>query len=361
MSRCRSWVASALVRLAIASVVLLPAVTAVVPASASTAGPSGNGPHRLITVMTQNMDEATDFTPLFTAATPADFVAAASAIIQEVIASDIPARAQLMAAEITAAAPDVVMLQEATIWTWQPPAGPASADLLGDLESALAADGAHYAPAAVLNEASGAAPVPGFGTVSFQDRDAILVRTDEPPGHLRVSGVQSGHYATQLTLPTAVGPVTILRGWISADVTTQGRTVRVITTHPEDASSAVQQAQASELLSGPASTSLPVIIAGDLNTGPLAAGGFLTPTYQNILASGFTDAWTVTNPGVPGMTNAFHAEDPYGPSVPDKRIDLVLVNGGLRPVSVTLTGTSAVNGLWPSDHAGVIAAIQIPS
>jgi len=116
-----------------------------------------------------------------------------------------------------------------------------------------------------------------------------------------------------------------------------------------------------ELLGGPASTFLPVIIAGDLNTGPLVAGIFLTPTYQNILASGFTDAWTVTNPGVPGMTNAFHAEDPYGPSVPDKCIDLVLANGGLRSVSVTLTGTSAVHGLWPSDHAGVIAIIQIPS
>jgi endonuclease/exonuclease/phosphatase family metal-dependent hydrolase len=187
------------------------------------------------------------------------------------------------------------------------------------------------------------------------------VRTGEPPGQLRVASAQSGHYQTQLTLPTAVGPVTIVRGWISADVTAQGRTVRVINTHLENASPDVQQAQAGELLSGPASTLLSVIIAGDLNTGPLAAGGFLTPTYQQILAGGFTDAWTVTNPGVPGMTNAFHAEDPYGPSVPDKRIDLVLVNGGLHPVSATLTGTSAVNGLWPSDHAGVIAAIQIPS
>jgi endonuclease/exonuclease/phosphatase family metal-dependent hydrolase len=323
--------------------------------------PDGNGPNRLLTVMTQNMDEGTDFGPLFTAATPADFVAAASAIIQEVIASNIPARAQLMASEIAAAAPDVVVLQEATTWTWQSPAGPESADLLSDLESALAADGAHYAPAAVLNEVSGAAPVPGFGTVAFQDHDALLVRTDEPPGQLSVGNVQSGHYATQLTLPTAVGPVTILRGWISADVTTQGRTVRIVTTHLENASAAVQEAQASELLVGPASTSLPVIIAGDLNTGPLAGGGFLTPTYQQILNGGFTDAWPVTNPEVPGMTNAFHTEDPYGPSVPDKRIDLVLVNGNLHPVNVRLAGTSPVNGLWPSDHAGVLATIQIPS
>src|SRR5258707_12156857 len=31
------------------------------------------------------------------------------------------------------------------------------------------------------------------------------------------------------------------------------------------------------------------------------------------------------------------------------------------PGSVTLTGTAPVNGLWPSDHAGVVATIQIPS
>ena len=66
----------------------------------------------------------------------------------------------------------------------------------------------------------------------------------------------------------------------------------------------------------------------------------------------------MTNPGAPGMTNAFHTEDP---SVPDKRIDLVLVDKNLRPVSDTLTGTSPVDGLWPSDHAGVVATIRIPS
>jgi len=82
--------------------------------------------------------------------------------------------------------------------------------------------------------------------------------------------------------------------------------------------------------------------------GRLSAAGrrrLLTPTYQQILAQGFTDTWPVTNPGIAGMTNAFHTEDPYGPSVPDKRIDLVLVNGHLRPVSDTLTGTSPVDGL----------------
>ncbi len=358
MTRRWMWVWRVLSPVISALVLVLPAVTT----SAAAADPAdGNQAHRFITVMTQNLDEGTDFTPLFTASSPADFVAASTAIFNEVVASDIPARAGLVAHEIAIAEPDVVSVQEASLWQWQSSAGPASIDALTALEQALAADGAHYAVVSALDEFSGAALVSGTGQVSFLDRDALLVRTDEPPGHLRVSNVQTGHYATVLSAPTVAGTVTIPRGWISADLTIQGRTVRVVATHLESFSATVQQAQGAELVAGPASSSLPVIIAGDLNTGPLASGGFVTPTYQQILNGGFVDTWPVTNPGVPGLTNAFHAEDPYGPSVPDKRIDLVLVKGNLQPMSDTLLGTSPVDGLWPSDHAGVIATVRIPS
>jgi endonuclease/exonuclease/phosphatase family metal-dependent hydrolase len=361
MTRCWIRARRALVPLAIAPVLLAPAIASVMLASTAEAVTGGNDAHRFLTVMTQNLDEGTDFTPLFTATSVPAFLSAASAIFDEVVASDIPGRARLVAREIAAAAPDVVSLQEASLWQWQSATGPASIDALSALERALAAEGAHYAPLLALDEFSGVAPVQGFGQVSFLDRDALLVRTDRPPGQLRAGNVQSGHYSTVLSIPTVAGPVTVPRGWISADLTVRGRTVRVIATHLESFSAAVQQAQGDELVAGPASTSLPVIVAGDLNTGPLAGGGFVSPTYQRILESGFTDTWPVTNPGVPGLTNAFHAEDPYGPSVPDKRIDLVLVNANLRPVSDTLTGTSPVDGLWPSDHAGVVARIRIPS
>lgn len=355
----------ALAPLAIAAVLVAAALSA--PAAAQAAGqaagppPGGNDAHRFITVMTQNLDEGTDFTPLFAATNEADFAKAAIGIFLEVRASNIPARAQLVANEIAAAAPDVVSVQEASLWQWQTTVlGSGSLDALASLEQALAADGAHYAPALVLDEFSGGAQVPGLGQVTFLDRDVLLVRTDEPAGHLRVANVQSGYYTNLLSIPAVIGTVTVTRGWISADLTLRGRTVRFIVTHLESFDAKVQQAQGGELVAGPANTSLPVIIAGDLNTGPGVSEDFFA-TYQEILAAGFTDTWPVTNPGVPGFTNAFHAEDPYGPSVPDKRIDLVLVGGNLVPVSDTLTGTSPVNGLWPSDHAGVISEIRIPS
>lgn len=361
MTRRRISMRHMLAPLAIASVLLAPVFVPMTAASAAAVRPGGNNAHRFITVMTQNLDEGTDFTPLFTASSVPAFLTAASEIFHEVVASDIPVRAGLVASEIAAAAPDAVSLQEASLWQWQSATGSGAIDALAALERALAADGAHYAPALVLDEFSGGAPVSGFGQVTFLDRDVLLVRTDEPPGQFAVTDVKSGHYATVLSVPTVAGTVTVPRGWISADLTIRGRTVRFIGTHLESFSAAVQQAQGGELAAGPANTSLPVIIVGDLNTGPLAGGGYLTPTYQQILAHGFTDTWSVTNPGVPGMTNAFHAEDPYGPSLPDRRIDLVLVHGNLGPVSDTLTGTSPVDGLWPSDHAGVVATIRIPS
>ncbi len=309
--------------------------------------------------MTQNMDEGTDFTPLFTATTLAQFEAEAVATVQEVAASNIPGRAGQVAAEIALLRPDVVSLQEVSLW--QTPLG--NFDALSALTSALAADGAHYSVELVLPEFGAAVTLPNLGTVSFLDQDALLVRTDTGWDGVSVANVQSGHYATLLTLPTVIGPLTVPRGWISADVTTRGRTVRVIATHLESFVEPVQFAQGAELLAGPANTSLPVVIAGDLNTGPKLGGGFTTPTYQEILGGGFSDTWSVTRRGSPGMTNPLHAEDPYGPSTPDQRIDLVLDRGHLFPLFDIRVGTmpSPATGLWPSDHTGVVSWILVPA
>ena len=58
-------------------------------------GPAdGNDAHRFITVMTRNLDEGTDFTPLFTATSVPTFLKAATAIFHEMVAGDISARAE---------------------------------------------------------------------------------------------------------------------------------------------------------------------------------------------------------------------------------------------------------------------------
>jgi endonuclease/exonuclease/phosphatase family metal-dependent hydrolase len=160
-------------------------------------------------------------------------------------------------------------------------------------------------------------------------------------------------------VPLAPGlNATILRGWVSVDATIRGRTVRVIATHLESLFQPVQVAQALELSSGPANTSLPVVVAGDLNTGP---GSGQLDAYNLLTQSvGFTDTWAVTQPADPGFTDSFYTEDPLTPGVPFMRIDLILVRGADVPSAPKdyLVGTETPH---PSDHAGVVAKVTIPS
>ena len=327
--------------------------------------PGGDDAHRYITVMTRNMDEGTDFKLLFGATTPSQFIAAAAATYNEVVASEIPERAAAIAAEIAQTLPDVVSLQEVSLWRtgplFHPPAQNVTFDQLASLQESLAADGVDYAPAIVLDELDAEAPTTLGFDVRVTDRDVVLVRADTPPGQLTINNQKSAHFSTLLTVPTAIGLVTVPRGWASVDATLRGRSVRVIATHLESFSAAVQSAQAQEIASGPAATDLPVILAGDLNTGP-----GVSPAYAQLLAVGFTDTWDATHPADPGFTNPLFTEDPFVASAtPNQRIDLVLIRGDAQPASDLLVGNQVADrtpsGFWPSDHAGVVATVRIPS
>jgi len=174
-----------------------------------------------------------------------------------------------------------------------------------DAESALldqlTADGVTYTVVKQLNEFDSSS-IPGL-PLSFLDRDVLLARP-EPARQLTLANSNAQHFATLLTLPLAPGlNATILRGWISVDATVRGRTVRMIATHLESFHESVQEAQALELSSGPGDTSLPVVIAGDLNTGP---GSSQTAGYTLLTQSaGFTDTSAVTQPTDPGFTDPF--------------------------------------------------------
>src|SRR5438093_7315451 len=86
---------------------------AAAPSSASTT----------VKVMTYNVDEGTDFDGIIGVlsnpnATPGDFAAALMQTIDEVVNTNTPLRAQLIANEIANAHPDLVGLQEAAVWTF---------------------------------------------------------------------------------------------------------------------------------------------------------------------------------------------------------------------------------------------------
>ncbi len=75
-----------------------------------------NVPANILTVMTQNVDDGTDFGPLFGAVTLDTLTTVVADTYSEVQASNIPERAATLAGEIAATQPDVVGLQEVSLW-----------------------------------------------------------------------------------------------------------------------------------------------------------------------------------------------------------------------------------------------------
>jgi endonuclease/exonuclease/phosphatase family metal-dependent hydrolase len=343
---------------------LVAALLVLIAASPAVASGANAAVARPLTVMTRNLDAGTDFGPIFAAADVTEFLEATTSVWQEVEASNIPERMAGIAAEIAATAPDVVTLQEVTLFRTGAlrfdgavVASTVAYDQLASLEAALAADGAHYRVVRVLDEFDSEVPTLLGYDVRATDRDAMLVRSDLPAKVLAVSNVHAALYTTLLPVPILGGTVSVLRGWISADLTSLGRTTRVIGTHL-DTYTPVASAQAQELLAGPATTNLPVIIAADFNTGP-----GVSSTYGVLLAGNLIDTWTATNPSDPGLTWALHDEDPSDASaVPSIRIDLVLERGLTPKADVLIGATTAsltASGLWPSDHAGVVASMWL--
>ena len=323
--------------------------------------------HSFLTIMTRNMDEGTDFGFIAAAAAigdPALFQVALLETFCEVVASNPELRAAQIADEIAAAQPDLVSLQEvaelqsSVLFCSDAAIGiPTMIDAETALLDRLALDGVSYHVVSQLEEFNSTNIFgPGIG-FSFVDRDVLLAR-DEPDRELSIANVQAQHFSTLSVLPLAPGiNVTILRGWISADATVRGRTARVIATHLESFFEPVQEAQAQELVTGPASTSLPVGIAGDLNSGP---GSTQIASYNMLTQNaGFTDTWTATRPNDAGFTVGFYTEDPLTPSTPSMRTDLILVRGAVVPSAPKdhLVGTEVPH---PSDHAGVVAKVTIP-
>src|SRR5262245_14187934 len=346
---------------------------AVIAAAAALAVPAAQAeePHpfagdRQVTVMTRNLFLGTDLNPIFQAPSLPALFGAVGAGWAQVQANDFPARAQAIAAEIAAAKPDLVGLQEAMLYrTDVPPDGAATPaqtvayDFVDLLVDALAQRGLAYGAVSVFTGTDAELPagLPPTLDVRLTDHVVVLARADEKTADLKLSNPQSGRYAAALTVPTVAGPVTLPRGWASVDVKIRGKSFRFVTTHLEAFSPLIRNPQAAELLAGPAATDLPVVLVGDINSGPGGDPG----AYGLLRAGGFADAWVSATAGLT-CCHAVDLQDP-NPAL-TKRIDLVMTSGGFATVAADVVGEEpadrTASGLWPSDHAGVVATLHLP-
>lgn len=326
-------------------------------------------------VMTYNANEGTDFLEVEGAGTTTQFLIAVGQTITQVRATRPPERMQALAAQIASAAPMLVSLQEIDKWytgSFDPSSGTCGPttlefDMLQDLLSALAAQGAHYHVAAQVQELA-FPPTPGlilltgtFVCVAVADNNVILARTDLDPSKFQWNNPQSGSYDSKILLPTPVGLVPIPRAWVSVDAVFHKHAFRFIDTHLETASVAIRQSQAAELRAGPANTPLPVVVAMDSNAQafPLPQD----PAYVDFVNAGYNDAWSEVFPGDAGLTCCQAELDNNPVSQLSQRVDLILLLGNVAAQNIALFGadpsTQTPSGLWPSDHAGVAAQIVV--
>jgi endonuclease/exonuclease/phosphatase family metal-dependent hydrolase len=320
---------------------------------------------RDMVVMTQNLYLGSSLNAALGATTPQEFIIAVATIYGTVLFTDFPARAEAIADQIEAERPDLIGLQEVSLWTTTGPAPPGF-DFLAILQQALDDRGLSYSVAAVSDNAS-IGPVPlayplcavpeplGACLVLLQDRDVILVNDDNLD--LSVFNSQSGRYVAQVEVPTPVGVLSFDRGWASVDGTFEGKKFRFVNTHLEVGGNAdVQEDQGREFLAGPARAGGAVIAVGDFNS---AADGSTTTTYADLTKSYFDDAWASDDPGYTCCQNSTLTNFPSGLG---SSIDFVFTHGASRALGADVIGDAPFQmapPLWPSDHAGVVATVRI--
>ncbi len=333
-------------------------------------------------VMTYNVDEGTDYIELLQAGNLTGVTNAMAFTIFQVRSTNPPARADAIAAQIAAASPHLVGLQEVTQWrtgsgqqglealfTQNPALLTLEFDFLQLIQDALARRGQHYRLVLVANQFDlPVLPTSSGEFVKATNRIAMLARTDLDPADFQVGNVQTGTYAAELVInppfqlpPFIPVPIHAPRAWIAADVTFQGAQDRFFTTHLESVSPLLRRAQAGQLRAIAGTTAQPVIIAMDSNA--QAGPPPIEDTYRDFLNAGYTDAWTTTHPSDPGFTFGQAQFLNNSVSLLFQRIDLILLHGAVAAQGADVLGDNLADrtagGLWPSDHAAVAARLKV--
>jgi endonuclease/exonuclease/phosphatase family metal-dependent hydrolase len=341
----------------------------------------GHGHHRgtEVDVMTRNLYLGADLTPAVQATTPEALAAANGEILREVVTNDFPTRAKGLASEILRTRPDLVGLQEVALWQSTPlsaSATPVSYDYLNLLLDRLnKGPGTEYRVVVVqqefdleapadMNEVAGDGPLPGFENAELLGhltmRDVILARNG---AGVHTWNEQGANFNTLLELPILGQPLPIARGWTSTDARVRGSgPFRFVNTHLEAFHPLIRRAQADELVApgGPATSDLPVVLLGDLNSDDDTVSGADTLAYNDLLAAGMVER--STDDPLSCCLNSALLTVGGGGSVSDfdHQVDHVMT---ADPAEVTLryslvTGRFPVNGFWDSDHAGLFSALR---
>ncbi|MGH7268239.1 MAG: endonuclease/exonuclease/phosphatase family protein, partial [Candidatus Rokuibacteriota bacterium] len=245
-------------------------------------------------------------------------------------------RLEMITAELRALAPDVVGLQEASVGRDRGHVARRLAEALGFRWV--------YSPALV-----GMLPFAWMTrlasmAMNFEEGPAILSRFPivawEAHPLPRCNGAFDPRVLVRATLDTRWGPLTVGSTHTSRGFCEAARVRELITAHR-----------------GP----LPVVLMGDFNAGPDSA-----PIRTLTEEAGLVDVFHAVNPAERGPTVWQHV---FGPSpTVRRRVDFIFMLPGTKVPGRVVSSRLVVNTpgrlpdgrpLWPSDHYGVLAEIEL--
>jgi endonuclease/exonuclease/phosphatase family metal-dependent hydrolase len=350
-----------------------------------------HGRGKTVDVMTRNLYLGADLAPAIGAPSLESFVAANGQILREVTANDFPTRAKGLAQEILEKKPDLVGLQEVALWRTGPPSlaplqtGPSATtvryDYLQLLLEQLNKGRTEYEVVVSQNEFDLEAPadengVPGDGPAAqglpnaeingrLTMRDVILARHG---AGVQTANPQSGNFSHLLTVEILGQKLPIKRGWTATDAKVRGsHWFRFVNTHLEAFDPAalvpsIRAQQAAELVApeGPATSSLPVVLVGDLNSDDDTVEPGDQQAYRTLLEAGMVERSTNVPLGCCLRSSLLAVGAGGSVADFDHQVDHVMTRD---PSEITLqssavTGLSPVNGFWDSDHAGLFSSLR---
>lgn len=371
--------------------VAVPLILGLLGGSAVAKPSKGKG--HVVNTMTRNIYLGADLIPAIAAKSTNEFVEANGQILREVTANNFPRRARGLAAEILKKKPDLVGLQEVALWRTAPPSlepllgssGPTATavryDYLQLLMQRLNKGKKRYRVAIVQNEFDFEAPanengVPDDGPNGLiKDaeingrltmRDAILVRL----GAGVVAGnARGGNFQNLLVVNVSGVEVKVLRGWTAVDAKVRGtKKFRFVNTHleafdDETQVPSIRALQAGELVAkgGPATSRLPVILVGDLNSDDDTVAAGDRQAYQVLVKAGMRNRST-DEPLSCCLKSSLLAEGAGGSVADfDHQVDHILTRDPkvVKLIGSSVTGRRPVNGFWNSDHAGVFSSLRL--
>jgi len=253
------------------------------------------------------------------------------------------------------------------------------------MEDELAARGLDYSFVATQDNTQVQVPVTGVDAggqfiptelVQLTVRDGILLR-----GTMVPDAVFKGHYDHLVSLGSDPfgNPIQLIRGRMRVDIDLDGIPHHFVNTHLEIQSfPSVQAGQTEELLTEVvAGLDGVTIMTRDFNSDADGSSGSAawTASYGEIRSAGFQDGWAMGNRGSRshGPTCCQASDLRNSTSGLESRIDFVFIRvpgpagrHGHIPGTLTVDRTGAdpslktvPNGLWPSDHAGLVAKLWL--